>query len=44
VLPPNLIEDEELQVAVLVSAEEEKQAFPGLEDAIFLSVAPPLPP
>jgi hypothetical protein len=44
VLPPELTEDEELQVAVLVSAEEEKRAFPGLEDALFLSVAPPPPP
>jgi hypothetical protein len=44
VLPPELTEDEELQVAVLVSAEEEKWTFPGLEDALFLSVAPPPPP
>jgi hypothetical protein len=44
VLPPELTEDEELQVAVLVSEKEEKWAFPGLEDALFLSVAPPLPP
>jgi hypothetical protein len=28
-LPPELTEDEELQVAVLVSAEEEKRAFPA---------------
>jgi hypothetical protein len=44
VLPPELAKDEELQVAVLVSADEEKRAFPGLEDALFLSVAPPPPP
>jgi hypothetical protein len=44
VLPPELMEDKELQVAVLVSAEEEKRAFPGLEDALFLSVVPPPPP
>jgi hypothetical protein len=44
VLPPELTEDEKLQVAVLVNAEEEKRAFPGLEDALFLSVAPPPPP
>jgi hypothetical protein len=44
VLPPELKNDEELQVAVLVSTEEEKQVFPGLEDALFLSVAPPPPP
>jgi hypothetical protein len=43
-LPPELTENEELQVAVLVSAEEEKQAFLGLEDALFLSMAPPPPP
>jgi hypothetical protein len=44
VLSPKLTEDEELQVAVLVSAEEEKRAFSRLEDALFLSVAPPPPP
>jgi hypothetical protein len=44
VLPPKLTEDEELQVAVLVSAEKGKRAFSRLEDAIFLSVAPPPPP
>jgi hypothetical protein len=44
VLPPELREDEELQVAVLVSAEEEERAFPRLEDALFLSMAPPPPP
>jgi hypothetical protein len=44
VLPLELTEDEELQVAVLISAEEEKRAFPRLEDAIFLSVVPPPPP
>jgi hypothetical protein len=43
-LPPELTEDEQLQVAILVSAEEEKRAFPGLEDALTLSVAPPPPP
>jgi hypothetical protein len=44
VLPPELTEDEELQVAVLVSAEEEKRVFPGLEDALAISVEPPPPP
>jgi hypothetical protein len=44
VLPPELTEDEELQVAILVSEEEEKRAFPGIEDALALSVAPPPPP
>jgi hypothetical protein len=43
-LPPELTEDEQLQVAILVSAEEEKRAFLGLEDALALSVAPPPPP
>jgi hypothetical protein len=43
-LPPELTEDEELQVAIRISTEEEKRAFPGLEDALFLSVAPPPPP
>jgi hypothetical protein len=43
-LPPELTEDEQLQVAILVSTEEEKRAFPGLEDALTLSVAPPPPP
>jgi hypothetical protein len=43
-LPPELTEDQELQVAVLVSAQEEKRAFLGLEDALFISVAPPPPP
>jgi hypothetical protein len=31
-------------VAVLVSVEEEKWAFPGLEDTLFLLVAPLPPP
>jgi hypothetical protein len=44
VLPPELTEDEELQVAILVSEEEEKRAFLGIEDALALSVAPPPPP
>jgi hypothetical protein len=44
VLPPELTEDEQLQVAVIISAEEEKRALPGLEDALALSVAPPPPP
>jgi hypothetical protein len=43
-LPPELTGDEQLQVAILVSTEEEKRAFPGLEDALTLSVAPPPPP
>jgi hypothetical protein len=44
VLLPERTKDEELQVAVFISAEEEKRAFPGLEDALFLSVVPPPPP
>jgi hypothetical protein len=43
-LPPELTEDEQLQVAILVSMEEEKRAFSGLEDALTLFVAPPPPP
>jgi hypothetical protein len=43
-LPPELTEDEQLQVAILVSAAEEKCAFLGLEDALTLSIAPPPPP
>jgi hypothetical protein len=43
-LPLELTEYEELQVAVLVSTEEEKQAFSRLEDTLFLSVVPPPPP
>jgi hypothetical protein len=43
-LLPELTEEEQLHLAILVSAEEEKRAFPGLEDALALSVAPlPLP-
>jgi hypothetical protein len=44
VMPPELTEEEELAVAVLISVEEEKRAFPGIEDALALSVAPPPPP
>jgi hypothetical protein len=44
VMPPELIEEEELAVAVLISVEEEKRAFPRIEDALALSVAPPPPP
>jgi hypothetical protein len=46
-LPPELTKDEQLQVAIIVSVEEEKHAFSGLEDALALSVAlspPPGPP
>jgi hypothetical protein len=43
-LLPKLKKDENLQVAILMSAEEEKRAFLGLEDALTLSVAlPPSP-
>jgi hypothetical protein len=44
VMPPELTKEEELAVAVLISKEEEKRAFPGLNDALVLSVAPPPPP
>jgi hypothetical protein len=41
VMPPELTEEEELAVDVLISQEEERRAFPGYE---ALSVAPPPPP
>jgi hypothetical protein len=44
VLPSEMTEDEELQVAVLVSAEEEKRASLGLQDTLAISMAPPPPP
>jgi hypothetical protein len=44
VMPPELTEDEELSMAVLVSTEEEKRAFPRLEDALAFSVVPSHPP
>jgi hypothetical protein len=31
-------------VAILISQEEERRAFPGFEDTLALSVAPPPPP
>jgi hypothetical protein len=40
----DMTEEEELAVAILISAEEEKRAFSGFEDALALSVAPPPPP
>jgi hypothetical protein len=43
VMLPELSEEEELQVAVLISAEEERWTFPGIEDALTLSVAPSPP-
>jgi hypothetical protein len=43
-IPPELTEEEQLVVAVLINAEKEKRAFPDLEDALVLSVAPPPPP
>jgi hypothetical protein len=42
-LPPELTE-EQLAVAVLISQEEERRAFPELADALALSMAPPPPP
>jgi hypothetical protein len=45
---PELTEEEELVVAVLISEEKERRAemraFPELADALVLSVAPPPPP
>jgi hypothetical protein len=43
-MPPELTEEEELTVAVLISEEEERRAFPKLADALVLSVAPPPSP
>jgi hypothetical protein len=47
-MPPELTEEEELAVTVLISQEEETRAelraFPELVDALVLSVAPPRPP
>jgi hypothetical protein len=47
-MPPELTEEKELVVAVLISKEEERRvelrAFPELVDALVLSVAPPPPP
>jgi hypothetical protein len=44
VMPPELMEEEELAVAVLIGQEEEMRAFPSYEDALALLVAPPGPP
>jgi hypothetical protein len=43
-LPPELTEQEQLVVIVLISKEGERRAFPGYEDALALSVVPPPPP
>jgi hypothetical protein len=43
-MPPELTEEEELAIAVLISEEEDRRAFPELADALVLSVAPPPPP
>jgi hypothetical protein len=43
-LSPELTEEEELAIAILISQEEERSAFPELADALALSVAPPPPP
>jgi hypothetical protein len=44
VMPPELTEEDQLVVAVLISQVEERRAFPGFEDALALSVSPPPPP
>jgi hypothetical protein len=36
-MPPELTEEEELAVAVLISEEEDRRAFPELADALVLS-------
>jgi hypothetical protein len=47
-MPPELTEEEELVVAVLISKEKERRAelraFPELADALVFLVAPPPPP
>jgi hypothetical protein len=43
-LPPELTEEKELAVAILISQDEERRAFPELADALDLSMAPPPPP
>jgi hypothetical protein len=42
-IPPEFTKEEQLMVAILISQEEERRAFPGYEDALALSVAPPPP-
>jgi hypothetical protein len=41
IMPPELTEEEELAVAILISQEEERRAFPGFEDTLALSMVPP---
>jgi hypothetical protein len=43
-ISPELTEEEQLAVAILISQEEERRVFLGYEDALALSVAPPPPP
>jgi hypothetical protein len=43
-LSPELTEEEQLAIAVLISQEEERRAFPELANALALSVAPPKQP
>jgi hypothetical protein len=43
-VPPKLTEEEQLEVAVIVSTEEEKRAFAGYYDTLALSVELPPPP
>jgi hypothetical protein len=43
-LPLELTEEEELAISVLISQEEERRVFPGYEDALALSMAPPPSP
>jgi hypothetical protein len=41
---PELTEEEQLAVAILISQEEERSVFLGFEDALALTVVPPPPP
>jgi hypothetical protein len=47
-MPPELIEEEQLQVVCIFSLEEEKRKYPGIEDALALFMShlhsPPPPP
>jgi hypothetical protein len=43
-MPPELTVEEQLALAIIISQDEERRAFPGFKDALALVVAPPQPP